>query len=281
MPARVMLIDPDGNEVKEGWRLAELRRLSGLADPALLDFLCRSMGYASIFSGPSGATVWINPVILQPTALASLLYWIADSHDPSIVIRVLDRKRSQDHTLADRNAATKFMIHLTERRSKSGADRFFQSRLPIDQAFRNDQFRYLLGMLQNFSAPHANEFVTAYLRQHFAGRFAVFKCDRDAGRILLEVAGSGFTGLASDWAKKAIGRPIDQLYDQDYGAFVAEAFAATARSGLPTLDDIDAIVRTSTGTSNALSYRRLIVPLSDGALLGVTLRSRDPIPLRG
>ncbi len=280
-PVNMWLFDPDGNVVEEGWRLSELRQLSGLDDAGLIEYLCRNMGYAGITAQPRETTICFNPQIVPAPTLAALLYWLADADANSFKIRSLGPKPAQQHAVADARSALQFVIHLVESCGKSGSERFYRTRLPVDATTLNDQFRNLLSVLHRFATPERSEFFKAYLRQNFAGRFVILSSDPEAGRLLLADAGNGYTGLASKWLRESIGKPIDQLPDRNYWLFVAEAFEATARAGTPTLDDIDAIVRTGAGTSSALSYRRMIVPLRNGTLLGVTVRNRDPIPLSG
>ena len=275
----VTLIDPDGNELTTGWRLAELRELSGLPDASLHDYLCRNMGYILIRIEPHYLTLRLNPAIVSAPSLAAAFYKAAEYSDATVKAELLGRGPPQAHTLTDGASAIDFISRIVKLRSQSESDRFFRQRAPIGQEMEHDQFRRLIKMLKRYSAPDDSEFVKAHLRRHFDGRYVVLKSDPEAGRLLLADAGSGYTGLANSWASDALGKPVERLFDKCYWSFVSNAFEETVRTGVPTLDDVDAIVRTSPGQSSALSYRRLIVPLAYGRLLGVSVRLRAPIAL--
>jgi hypothetical protein len=275
----VTLIDPAGNELTTGWRLVELRELSGLPDASLYDYLCRNMGYILMRIDPHGLTLRLNPGIVSAPSLAAAFYRIAEYSDSIVKAEILGRGPPQAHTLTDGASAIDFISRIVKLRSASESDRFFRQRAAIGQEMEHDQFRRLVKMLKRYSAPDDSELVKAHLRRHFDGRYVVLKSDPEAGRLLLADAGSGYTGLANHWANEAVGKPVDKLFDKDYWSFVSEAFKETVHAGVPTLDDVDAIVRTSPGQSSALSYRRLIVPLANGRLLGVSVRHRAPIAL--
>ncbi|MFY0615209.1 MAG: hypothetical protein JXQ99_27010 [Hyphomicrobiaceae bacterium] len=277
----VILIDPDGNELTAGWRLNELRELSGLNDASLYEYLARNMAYIVVGVGPQSLSVRLNPGIVSPPSLAAAFYRTAEFSDLNVDVEFLGRGPPENHTLANGATAIDFISRIVKLRSESASGRFFRQRAPVGQEMAHDQFRRLIEMLKRFSTPQDSEFVKAHLRRHFNGRYVVLKCDHEAGRLLLDDAGGGYTGLDSYWANDAVGKPVEKLFDKDYWSFVSEAFQETIHAGVPTLDDVDAVVRTSPGKSSALSYHRLIVPLADGRLLGVSVRHRAPIALGG
>ncbi len=275
----VSLIDPDGSELTTGWRLNELRELSGLADAPLYDYLCRNMGYVFFRIEPHSLTVRLNPAIVSTSTLAAAFYKTAEYSETPVKAEFLGRGPVQIHALSDGASAIDFISRIVKLRSVTESGRFFRKRAPAGLELANGRFKRLLELLKRFPEPDDNDFVKAHLKRHFAGRYVVMNSSVDAGRLILADAGSGYTGLSSQWAKDALGKPVDKLYDRAYWSFVSEAFEETVRSGIPTLDDIEAVVRTSPGQSSALSYQRLIVPLSNGRVLGVSVRSRAPLAL--
>ena len=277
----VTLIDPDGNELVAGWRLNELRELSGLADAPLYDYLCRNMGYVFFRVDPHSLTLRLNPSIVSTSTLAAAFYKTAEYADAPVHAELLGRGPMQFHALSDGASAIDFISRIVKLRSMTDSGRLFRQRAAVGSELENARFRRLIDMLKRFSEPDKNEFVKAHLQRHFHGRYVIMDSDTDAGRLILADAGSGYTGLSKQWANGALGKPIDKLYDKAYGSFVSDAFEETIRSGVPSLDDIEAVVQTSPGHSSALSYQRLIVPLAGGRVLGVSVRSRAPLALGG
>lgn len=280
----VTIIDPDGREVNAGWRLDELRELSGLPDDSLFEYLCRNMGYVLIRKDPDSLSLRLNPAIVSAPSLAAAFYVTAENAEATVNVELLGRGAPQSHVLTGVESAIDFVSQVVKVRSVSESDRFFRQRAPLGEEMEHRQFRQLLEVLGRFKSPETSEFVKAHLRRHFHGRFVILKSNLEADRLLLSDAGNGYTGLSNsgpsnNWANDAVGKPVDKLFDQAYWSFVAEAFKETALTGRPTLDDVDAIVLTSPSQSTALSYLRLIVPLSQGSLLGVSVRRREPIVL--
>lgn len=275
----VTLIDPDGNELTTGWRLNELRELSGLADAPLYDYLCRNMGYVLFRFDPPSLTLRLNPSIVSTSTLAAAFYKTAEYSETPVNAELLGRGPMQFHALSDGASAIDFISRIVKLRSVTDSGRFFRQRAPIGSELENERFRRLIDMLKRFPEPDKNEFVKAHLQRHFDGRYVVMTSNVEAGRLILADAGSGYTGLENHWAKDAIGKPVEKLFDKAYWSFVSDAFEETVRGGVPTLDDIEAVVRTSPGHSTALSYQRLIVPLANDRVLGVSVRSRAPLAL--
>ena len=180
------LIDPDGNELTTGWRLNELRELSGLPDASLYDYLCRNMGYILIRMDPQCLTLRFNPGIVRAPSLAAVFYRTAEYSDAIVKAELLGRGPPQAHTLTDGASAINFISRIVKLRSASESDRFFRQRAPIGQEMEHNLFRRLVKMLKRFSAPDDSEFVKAHLRRHFDGRYVVLK-ESSVPAVLVEM----------------------------------------------------------------------------------------------
>lgn len=272
-----VLIDPDGQTLEHGWRLAELRMLSRLEEPVLHDYLCRNMGYAVLTLGSNQVSLRLNPSLTTGPTLAAIFYSLADLEVCPIRIEWYVSAIRYSHVCQDSKRAIDFVGSLVDQHANSGGDRFYCRNVTMEE--EPEAFRQLRRLFRNHAQNPVNELTVAYLKRRFVGRYVFIKRDRTAGQYVFADVGDGYTGLAESGHCISIGQPIDDLYDREYGLFVAGAYREAAETGLPAINDVDVIIHIHRNKSNALSYRRLILPLPNDILLGVTVRNRDPIAL--
>jgi hypothetical protein len=273
----VVLIDPDGQTLEHGWRLSELRMLSRLEEPVLHDYLCRNMGYALLAIDASHVSLRFNPGLTTGPTLSAIFYSLADLASRAIRVEWYVSATRYSHVCMDSKQAIDFVASLIEKNAIKVSDRFYCRNITVED--EPEAFRHLRRLFQNYTDNPINELTIAYLRRRFVGRYVFVKRDRMAGQFVFADVGDGYTGLAESARSISIGRPINDLYDREYGLFVVGAYREAAETGIPAIKDVDVIIHTHRNKSNALSYRRLILPLPDDMLLGVTVRNRDPITL--
>jgi hypothetical protein len=273
----VVLIDPDGQTLEHGWRLSELRMLSRLDEPVLHDYLCRNMGYALLTIDSNQASLRFNPSLTTGPTLSAIFYSVADLGSRAIRVEWYVNATRYSHVCMDSKRAIDFVAALTEKHANKSSDRFYCRTVTVED--EPEAFRNLRRLFLNHTNNPVNELTIAYLKRRFAGRYVFVKRDRMAGQFVFADVGDGYTGLAESARSISVGKPIDDLYDREYGLFVAGAYREAAETGMPAIKDVDVIIHTHRNKSNALSYCRLILPLPDDMLLGVTVRNRDPIAL--
>lgn len=277
------LIDPEGTLPVGEHRLAQLREIAGLDDPSLFTFLCRNMGYVEVQVESTAATITLayNPSAIGGPAAQRLIRWIGDNGGHSYSLHVHRKSGIEVLAFASGADCLAYVANSVDQR-RTGERRFFSRSLDIASP-AGVRYRQLLFLAANNRGGELGSFLREVLIRRFQSRYVVVRPDSGgpAGTMLrLIEAGDGYTGLGQDWRRTSLGRPINEVHDAAYGAFVLAAFTAVVRSGAPSLNDIDAVVRTPTG-SMLLSYQRLIVPLAGGRLLGVSARNHDPIRLPG
>jgi hypothetical protein len=85
------------------------------------------------------------------------------------------------------------------------------------------------------------------------------------GRLTIVDLGCGFDSFSKAWQENALGMPIEEQPDYDYGRWVQRMYGKVLETGQPRLDDIDATIRRPHMNDKVrVCYRRLILPFARG-----------------
>jgi hypothetical protein len=78
--------------------------------------------------------------------------------------------------------------------------------------------------------------------------------------MYVNASGSGFTIYDSFQMKHVTGRKISDQPDRAYGAWVEASYRSCFDSGMPAMDDIDAIIEEPNHDPRRRRYQRMILP---------------------
>jgi hypothetical protein len=84
-------------------------------------------------------------------------------------------------------------------------------------------------------------------------------------RLTIIDLGSGFDSYSKTWQENAVGLPVEEQPDYEYGRWVQSIYRAVLETRQPRLDDIDATIRRPHLNDKVrICYRRLILPFREG-----------------
>ena len=104
---------------------------------------------------------------------------------------------------------------------------------------------------------------------------------RMAGQAAVVVQfGHGYKNIDPGWCEYAIGRPVQELPDREYGAWVATSMTATHESRRPQLELVEADLERIGLAPVRVRYERLMLPWRDGnvAFVGSASSLRASFP---
>jgi hypothetical protein len=85
------------------------------------------------------------------------------------------------------------------------------------------------------------------------------------GRLTIVDLGSGFDSYSKSWQENALGMPVEEQPDYEYGRWVQTMYGAVLETRQPRLDDIDATIRRPHLNDKVrICYKRLILPFQHG-----------------
>ncbi len=247
------------------WRLEseQFRRelACGMPDFDLAAYVVDNLGFVALTRmGGRGARLRFRPTTVTPAALAAALYALADRRPGRIMLShargncgdelvgTLDRALARIAALVGYvpDASRPPFAHVARSLSTIGTD-------PLGQLLRRWQDQE-----GRFDTAAYADLLDGTLRQ----RFMIVSGRSD--RLTIDAVGTGFGALDPIWVRRARGLPMEQLPDHDYGLWVRAMFQDAMASGIPRLDDIDAIIRRPYfGDHIHARYRRLLLPCRD------------------
>jgi hypothetical protein len=85
------------------------------------------------------------------------------------------------------------------------------------------------------------------------------------GRLTIVDLGSGFDSYSKTWQENALGMPVEEQPDYEYGRWVQTMYGEVLETHQPRLDDIDATIRRPHLNDKVrVCYQRLILPFRYG-----------------
>jgi len=112
--------------------------------------------------------------------------------------------------------------------------------------------------------------LTRLLRTVFGDRFVVVRKADGADRFVFQEIGATMFPGYDPWRTCAIGAPLEEQPDRNYGRWVAKVYREAIETGEPRVEAVDAIMRCPVRGRSRFRYKRLIFPLpqsSTGPLL--------------
>jgi hypothetical protein len=250
-----------------------------------LSYLIDNLGFVTVTSSrPGAARIRMRFETAAPASVAAAIFLIADMGLERIVVSHSD-EGFIDRLFSSVSQAVAYIDqHVAEPQWRATA--CVQSRqLPIETLATGR------GPLPDLLSLWANTDRTTDLRplKHAlcataAGRFVAL--EQVSGRLTIVDIGSGYDSYSKTWQENALGMPVEEQPDYEYGRWVQSMYGAVLETQQPRLDDIDATIRRPHLNDKVrVCYQRLILPFRYGRrgatrLVGVSA-VKQPIKLSG
>jgi len=251
-----------------------------LPDFDFLGYLIDNLGFVAVTSPrPGAARIRMRFDTAAPSSIAAAIYLVADMGAERIVISPSDANLIDRLFSSISQAAAYIDRCVSEPHWRATAS--VQSRqLPIKSLAGG---RGLLSALLALWANSKRNIELAHLRDILSatGACRFVALEQVAGRLTIADLGSGFDSFSQSWQKNALGMPIEDQPDYDYGRWVQSMYGTVLKSQQPRLDDIDAVIRRPhLNDKIRVCYRRLILPFGGGKhgasrLIGASLVSQS------
>jgi len=251
-----------------------------LPDFDFLRYIVDNLGFVAVTSPrPGAARIRMRFETAAPSSIAAAIYLVADMGAERILIS------SSDANVVDR-------LFSSISQAAAYIDRCVSE--PHWQATASVQSRQLainsltggrgpLSVLLGLWASANRTIDPARLRETIgsidACRFVAL--EQVAGRLTIADLGFGFDSFSQNWQKNAVGMPIEDQPDYEYGRWVQSMYGTVLTSQQPRLDDIDALIRRPHLNDRIrICYQRLILPIGEGEhgasrLIGASLVSQS------
>ena len=170
--------------------------------------------------------------------------------------------------------------HTVDLQGNGRTHRFSKQMLPLDRL--NDelslvQLNHLYKMWKSSNGCLTPE-VSSKLEQVTYGRMVLARM-AGHGAVVVQL-GHGYQNIAPQWCDFAIGRPLQEFPDRQYGEWVGNGMAATHEGRSPRLELVEADLERVGLAPVRVRYERLMLPWRDGnvAFVGSASSLRASFP---
>jgi hypothetical protein len=257
-------------DVRDLGQLEQHYPLSGFTDrQTAIDWAIRNIGLVLINTADRGVRVRLRPEKTSSGALSETLYLLAEARIRRSAVSCFGTQ--WEHRLfATTQCAAEFLATLSIAISTEKQNDFQRREIDPDLLTQGCDLHILLERWRNFNTNITLQELVNELPPLLRDRAIILEASGRNSRLVIRHVGRGFRIFDPRWVARAPGQDIEDQPDFRYGLWAALSYRKSLQSGLPTIDDVDAIVDNPyTQTRNRGRYRRLIVPIArpDGSKL--------------
>ncbi len=260
MSAIGWVIDDDGHPWGSHSRALSKRLQTNRSAASLLPFLIESMGWISVRQKGSAALIRFDSEAVGCNALVGCIFWLLDQRVRGVAIDQHGQVACAG-TLMRLQAAIDYLGALAEKRRMQTA--FRRTRLNLSETPYANR---VAATREVFNLVHQKTTRTAILDNLFAGLFtAVSRLDRSNGEYVIDSLASRQHPVDPNYADALLGKPLRDIPDRAYGAWVASSYREAQETEAAVLDDIEATVFVLGNPKRLHRYSRLLVPVTTGS----------------
>mgnify|MGYP000897050339 CR=1 FL=1 len=247
---------------------------------AFTDYTVRNLGFIALATTPHGLRIQMRPAVTSPTAFAALMYWLSDHpHERVILSRLDDDWRHE--LLGDSTSSKRRLIAVMQQSATHRATDFLRAAVDPRRLRDENPLLALMRLRSEFGRELDFERLSPILNEELRGRYTLISADPDLTTIRIEGVGYGFDTEANYWLGRSVGARVEDGPDRAFGQWVSEGYRTIMKTGLPALDDVDAVVEWPNVGRRRYCYRRLLLPVGTAKgddrprLLCATLKNRS------
>jgi hypothetical protein len=231
-----------------------------------------NLGFIAINIYGNSSQIRLRPAMVGEATYTCLRRWLGNARSERVVLSWLDENWNIELLRAGPQLLRRMDDVMALSKRVKPFD-FLSQQLSAPQL---DADATLSQIVTNWSAcgtPSGQRQLMQMLERALGNRYVVVKPDPTDAKIVFDEFGGGLYADFDVWRACAVGAPIEEQPDRQYGRWVAEAYTDALRSGKPRIDDVDAIVRWPHKGRTRLRYKRIILPmrgtsLADSKLIG-------------
>jgi hypothetical protein len=254
------LIDPQGHWWR--WPSAALAEKLGYTDPDfdLASYVARNLGYVWLVIDEQVTLLQFRAGMVSDAAVASLKPYLRKAVASRPVGLVYYASGWLEEAYVEPEPLLARLDELAPMREPRMRDQFIaRAHRPSDWLYHAHQHLSGLFELWRFEDGVYSEPVKRYMESTgLIGRTVVLT-GNDETDLRVIYGGAGFSVYDSFSFEKTVGRSIADQPDKAYGKWVAQSYILCRRSGIPQIEDIDAIIQQPGHDSRRRRYQRLIL----------------------
>lgn len=255
----VCLIDDRG----EVWP-SDSRRLreafdSPYSDGEFVAYAVANLGFAVVSGNGGSMRVRMRPSIVSEATWATVRQRLLAPGVDRVALTWLDEDW-RDEILQPRSPAVGRIERLLADARRARPGDYLARLVPTERLHAASPLGHLVRNWPEFVQPSAQAALRALLCATLGDRYVVTRRN-GSGRVLFQEFGAALYPWYETWRTCAVGAPIEEQPDRDYGHWVAAAYRAALDADRPMIAEVDTVVRWPHAGRQRLRYQRVLVPL--------------------
>ncbi|MEM7405306.1 MAG: hypothetical protein AAF458_08430 [Pseudomonadota bacterium] len=242
------------------------------------DFAVINLGFVSWEQSGDWTHIRLRQSKVSPVALTSLLYKLTDQPIGRAALSVYDSQWNHQ-IFGDAHSLLTHIEQLSVDIFDEDNQRFLWETVDFDSLDPTDPqvMLYRYWKTQNFQAHNMAELCADL----FNGRFTIARVQPN-DEMVIEHIGNGYKVYNDKYVAHARGTRHQDEPDTVYGQWVTRTHKQVLRTGVPLLEDVDAMIGASRSIRRRACYRRIVLPFTCplGNPYLVTASTNHPVDLR-
>ena len=255
----LLLIDDQG-EIWDG-QSRKLRQSfdSPYSGGEFSDYAVTNLGFVALNVYGGSCQVRLRPAVVADRTYRALQVWLDRTRNERIVLTWLDSDW-QNELQRGGPACLRRIEDLMAGARRTMPDDYCARLLTVDELPAGSPIREIVSQWPSLSAPSGQRGLMHLLQVALGDRYVAVKQDATSGRIQFTEFGEGLFANYETWRMCAVGAPMEEQPDRQYGRWVAAAYRQAALENRPLIAEVDAIIRWPHAGRTRMRYKRLIVP---------------------
>jgi len=258
----LLLIDDQGTPWNGASRELRAAFDSPYSGGEFAEYAVINLGFVAVNSYGNSCQVRIRPSVVSKTALATLATRLASTKVERVVLTSFDRDWSSE-LIASQIAALMRIKELVIAAARAKPEDFLSRPTASIDGRAGIAIKPILTNWSHLSSSNGQHDLMQRLNAAFGDRYVLVRQDKRAGSVVFHELGGGLFSNYETWKSCAIGAPVEEQPDRNYGRWIAKTYTEAIASNQPRLEDIDAVVRWPHAGRTRLRYKRLLLPINN------------------
>lgn len=235
------------------------------------EYAILNLGFVAINGFGSSFQIRLRPSRVAERACQALVAWLEKVACDRVVITSFDG--TWTNQMVKPNGVDDCIRSLVSHAQRSRQDDFLVKSVGLEQLDAKQPIGQLARDWRELTGSMDQRQLLRVLKDALGDRFVVVRREPDRGRMLFQHIGEGLFQQYETWRNCAVGAPIEEQPDRQFGRFTSKTYNEVLASGAPRIDAVDAILRWPHAGRCRHRYKRVIVPLpvsgsASGLLVG-------------
>lgn len=260
----LLLIDDAGLE----WPATSRKLREAFGSPysgsEFVDYAIANLGFVGIDNYGASCQLRLRPSLVSEACWRGVSKWLRRARSERVVVSWLGSDWSYE-LIRSTDVALRRVENLITSTTTARPDDFLSRPLGLDEISPLSALGQIVRDWANLSTPSGQGKLRQLVEATLGDRYVLVEKSSDDGRLMFQEFGQGLFAPYETWRSCAIGAPIEEQPDRNYGRWVATAYQEVLIANQPRIAKVDAIVRWPHAGRARMRYKQVIVPILTSA----------------